>query len=81
MLRGQPHVRGLGKDFLAAYEQHAVQPAHLERARLFEAFALTRMLVRKIERAPYGLARQGDAWTPLVLLEEARSRLDALGVA
>jgi aminoglycoside phosphotransferase len=81
VLKGQAHVAGAGESFLEAYHRDARQPASDERARLFEAFALVRMLVRKLERSPHGLLRHRDEWVPLALLDRAEGCLAALGAA
>jgi Ser/Thr protein kinase RdoA (MazF antagonist) len=78
ILKGATHVGGVAPAFLTAYREHAEHPTSDERARLFEAFALVRMLVRKVERAPHGLAQEGEAWRPLALLEEAEACLGRL---
>jgi aminoglycoside phosphotransferase (APT) family kinase protein len=79
VLKGSWHVGEVAPAFLAAYRERAERPGSEARARLFEVFALARMLVRNVERAPHGLAWEGDAWRPLRLLDEAERGLDALG--
>jgi aminoglycoside phosphotransferase (APT) family kinase protein len=81
VLKGQAHVARAGESFLEAYHRDAGQPASDERARLFEAFALVRMLVRKLERSPHGLLRYRDQWLPLALLDRAEGCLAAFGAA
>ena len=78
ILAGRAHLAELAPAFLGAYRERAELPAGEARARLFQAFALARMLVRKVESAPSSFIREQEAWRPLALLDEAERHLDAL---
>jgi tRNA A-37 threonylcarbamoyl transferase component Bud32 len=79
LIEGVGHASGLADWFLAEYLELSGRRVLEERARLFEAIALVRMLVRKFERVPHKYFRYGRDWQPFALLDEADDRLQALG--
>jgi aminoglycoside phosphotransferase (APT) family kinase protein len=77
-LERHAHLEDLARVFLDEYLEQRSSPGVAERARLYKAIALLRMLVRSFERAPQQALQQGDVWQPLVLLREAQRALDSL---
>jgi aminoglycoside phosphotransferase (APT) family kinase protein len=75
VLKGQPHLRRLGPEFLDEYAARSGRRGLAGGARLFESLALVRMLVRKLERTPRRYALEGSAWKALELLDLAEERL------
>ncbi len=71
-------MRQMPEAFLAGYEANRAGDGLAQRARLFEALSLVRMTLERFERMPYSFAREGSAWQPLVLLDEAASILAKL---
>jgi aminoglycoside phosphotransferase (APT) family kinase protein len=71
LFREGEHLARLRGVFLQEYERQSGRPVEVERTELFFALALARMLVRKLERAPHALLREGEGWGPLALLDEA----------
>jgi len=72
------HAEPLSKWFLGEYEKRTGRGEVGERARVFEALALVRMIVRKFERAPHKYTKYGRDWPALSLLGHAAERLRTL---
>lgn len=78
LLSGRAHLGRMPEAFLAGYQAHRAADGLARRAQLFEALSLVRMVLERFERMPYSFAREGPAWRPLVLLDEAASGLAKL---
>jgi aminoglycoside phosphotransferase (APT) family kinase protein len=76
VLEGQHHLCGADEYFLGEYVERTGRHGIPERARIYQAVALLRMVIRLFETAPHAWIPR-EEWEPFALLEEAAACLSA----
>jgi hypothetical protein len=72
---GQYHLRGADQYFLREYVAQTGRHGIAERAHIYQAVALSRMVIRLFETAPHAWAQRGEEWQAFSLLGEAAACL------
>jgi aminoglycoside phosphotransferase (APT) family kinase protein len=74
----QEHLGRLAPYFLERYQACSPRSGLADRARLFQAMTLVRMVVGGFERSPRTYGRKGASWRHMPLLDDAAACLKAL---
>lgn len=78
LLQHQKHLGRLAPLFLEHYQACSPRSGLADRARLFQAMILLRMVVGGFERSPRSYRRKGAGWPHLSLLDDAAACLKAV---